>query len=330
MNNKRFSFKKIILIIFGILVISILVFSHTIPFPEGRYTEKELSDPDSRFIDINGVSVHYKMYGNGKPVFILLHGTMTTTYTWHEVTGPLSKIGTVIAYDRTSFGLTSRPMKDEWNNTSPFGYEIQSDLVIELMDAFKIKEAVLVGNSMGGAIAMMTSQRNPERVKALVLVDPVQNRHAIPHVFRVLARTPLLRKIGPLYIQKNIKRFGDFLYPLSYHDPSKIKPDYYSEYFKITEINNFARGIWELLIAARPFEDLLAPEKIKTPTLVIAGADDRVAGIEDTSSGTQDLVKLSKKIKDSKLAVIPVCGHVPQEECPVEFIQTVMEFIHNK
>lgn len=327
MKYKKINIKKILLIIFGALFALFLIIPLFIPFPKGEFTEKELSDPDSHFIDIDGISVHYKMYGNGDTVFILLHGTLATTFTWNEVTEPLSKIGTVIAYDRPSFGLTSRPMKGEWNKTSPYGYEAQVNLLFGLMDKLNIKNAVLIGNSMGGAIALMAAEQYPGRVKALVLTDPVQNRHALPYGLKLFADMPQMRRIGSLYIHNNIKRFGNFLYLLSYHDTSKIKDEYIKEYFKIFQIKNFEQGLMELLIAAKPFEKLLNPEKIQVPTLIITGDDDRVAGIKDFHTGTEDLIGLSEKIKDSQMVIIPECGHVPQEECPEEFLKAVGKFV---
>jgi pimeloyl-ACP methyl ester carboxylesterase len=326
MKNKWFNLKKGIFIIPVILFV-FLILPLLIPYPDGEFTGQQLSDPDSRFININGILLHYKIYGNGNTVFILLHGTLTTTFTWHEIIDPLSKIGTVIVYDRPSFGLTSRPVAGDWKGSSPYGYEAQADIVISLMDKLKLKQAVLIGNSMGGAIAMITAEKYPERIKALVLVDPVQNRHALPSGLRILAAAPQFRRVGPLFIHYNIKKFGVYLYPLSYHDTSKIKQEYYNEYFKILKIKNFERGLWELLVAARPFEDILNPGKITTPTLIIAGDDDRVAGIKNINSGTEDIIKLSKKIKKSKLAIIHECGHVPQEECPYDFFQAVDKFI---
>jgi pimeloyl-ACP methyl ester carboxylesterase len=327
MKNRKSPIKIFLPVILGIIITGILIIPLFIPYPTGKYTEKQLADSDSRFIMVDGLSVHYKMYGTGKTVYILLHGTLATTFTWRDIAKTLSEKGTVIAYDRPSFGLTSRPMADEFDKSSPYGYEAQVNLLIHFMDALNVKHAVLIGNSMGGAIACMAAEQYPKRFDALVLVDPVQSRHALPVVVNFLAKTPQLRHMGVFYIHNNIKKFGNFLYPLSWHDKSKIKQEYCDEYFKIFKIKNFEQGLWEFLVAARPLEKLLNPENIKIPTLVIAGDDDRVAGIEHESTGTQDLIQLSQKIRNSRLVVIPDCGHIPQEECPAAFLQAVREFV---
>ena len=52
---------------------------------EGLVTEKDLADPDSKFIEVNDVTVHYKEMGEGKTTFILLHGFGASVYSWREV-----------------------------------------------------------------------------------------------------------------------------------------------------------------------------------------------------------------------------------------------------
>ena len=76
---------------------------------DGLVTETEFADPDSKFIEINDVTVHYKEMGTGETTFILLHGFGASTYSWREVMDDFSQHGRVIAYDRPAFGLTERP-----------------------------------------------------------------------------------------------------------------------------------------------------------------------------------------------------------------------------
>ena len=72
-----------------------------------------MADPDSRFIELNGLNVHYKQAGSGEPLIVLLHGFSASTFSWREVMQPLAAFGTVVAYDRPGFGLTERPLGDE-------------------------------------------------------------------------------------------------------------------------------------------------------------------------------------------------------------------------
>jgi pimeloyl-ACP methyl ester carboxylesterase len=75
------------------------------PFPFSQ-----LVDPDSQFIEVKGLGVHYKELGAGNETFILLHGFSASVYTWREVMQSFAELGRVVAYDRPAFGLTSRPL----------------------------------------------------------------------------------------------------------------------------------------------------------------------------------------------------------------------------
>ena len=192
----RTRFTKAVLIVLAVLLVLVVVGPLLVPYPPiaDAVSAQQFAGPDSHFVTVSGISVHYKRYGQGQPTFILLHGTLLNTDTWRMVAEPLAQQGTVIAYDRPSFGLTSRPMPGDWTGESPYGYEAQTDLLISLMDTLGIRRAILVGNSMGGAIAALTAQRYPDRVQALILAAPGQTAHGTPDGIRWLFATPQLRR----------------------------------------------------------------------------------------------------------------------------------------
>ena len=135
-------------------------------------TEKDFADPDSKFIEVNDVTVHYKEMGAGETTFILLHGFGASVYSWREVMDDFAQRGRVIAYDRPAFGLTERPMPEDWVE-NPYGMKANIELLRGLMDALNIEKAVLVGNSAGGGVAggvwlgISRTEWN-----SLILVDP--------------------------------------------------------------------------------------------------------------------------------------------------------------
>lgn len=281
---------------------------------------QSLADDDSQFVTINGVTLHYKRYGQGEPVFILIHGTLMNTHTWHKVIEPFAKLGTVIAYDRPPFGLASRPMPGTWEGESPYSYKSQTDLLVGLMDELDISQAILVGNSMGGSIAMLTAQYHPDRVKALILVAPAQTGHGFPAAARWLFATPQMRRLGPLFLRSQLEKFALNLYDQSWPAPSQIQAEDKDIYFTFFRIENWDRGLWEFLVAAKPLETILDPYVIAAPTLVITGDDDRIVG-------TANNIELSKRIPNAQLSTIAECGHVPQEECPVKFMEAIEQWL---
>lgn len=304
----------------GILLLLLLVGPFLVPVPplEDTVPVESLVDPDSRFIEVNGVDVHYKVYGQGEPTFILLHGFGASLFSWREVTAPLAEFGTVIAYDRPAFGLTERPLT--WEGANPYSQEAQVELVVGLMDALGVERAILVGNSAGGTIAMLTALKYPQRVQSLILADPaVYAGGGAPAWIRPLLGTPQMRHLGPL-VARQIQSRGPELIKLSWHDPSKVTPGILEGYQKPLRIADWDRALWELTLASR--ESGLADRlgEFDLPILVITGDDDRIVPTEQS-------VRLADELPDAQLVVIPQCGHLPHEERPAEFMQAVTEFL---
>ena len=304
----------------AILVVLALVGPFLIPVPplENTVSAESLADEDSQFIEVNGVNVHYKTYGNGEPVFILLHGFGASLFSWHEVTTPLAEYGTVIAYDRPAFGLTERPL--EWEGESPYSQDSQVELVIGLMDALGIEKATLVGNSAGGTISMLTALKYPERIESLILVDPaVYAGGGAPAWIRPLLGTPQMRHVGPL-IARQIQEQGVEFIKTAWHDPSKIPQATFDGYKKPLQVENWDKALWELTLSSRESGLAERVNEFNLPILVITGDDDRIVPTEQS-------VRLAAEIPNADLVVVPQCGHLPHEECPDEFMQAVQDFL---
>jgi len=311
---------KAVLIVLAALLVIVLVGPFLAPIPplQGTLPPEQLADPDSQFITLNGVRVHYKQTGQGQPAMLLLHGFAASEFSWREAMQPLAKFGTVIAYDRPAFGLTERPQK--WTGENPYGSEFQADTVFAMMDAKNVQQAILIGNSAGGTIATLAALRHPERVRALILVDAaIYSRKSSSGVMDWLLQTPQAQRLGPLFV-RSIKDWGMDFARSAWHDPSKITPDIWTGYLKPLKADNWDRGLWEFNQAPRAVSLSTRLDEIKLPVLVITGDDDRIVPTENS-------VRLARELPNARLAVIPNCGHVPHEECPAAFMRAVAEFI---
>jgi pimeloyl-ACP methyl ester carboxylesterase len=311
---------KILLIVLAVLLVILLVGPFLVPVPplEGTKTVQELADPDSLFVEINGLTVHYKIMGQGEPVFVLLHGFGASLYSWHAVMEPLSQYGTVIAFDRPAFGLTERPMT--WNGESPYSPQAQVDLLLGLLDHFNVDKAILVGNSAGGTVSMNFYLQHPERVEALVLVDPaVYGGGGAPAGTQWLLRTPQMRHIGPL-IARQIQVRGPELLQTAWYNPAKLTQETIDAYQKPLSVENWDKALWELTIASQEsnLPDRLA--EFTLPVLVITGDTDRIVPTENS-------IALAGELPSATLVVIPLAGHVPHEEQPALFMQAVDVFL---
>lgn len=315
--------QRLLLNTFLILAVLACLGPFLVPVPplEGTVTEASLADPDSKFIEVNDVTVHYKEQGSGETTYILLHGFGASVYSWREVMDDFAALGRVIAYDRPAFGLTERPMPETWTY-NPYGMEANIELLRGLMDALGVEKAVLVGNSAGGAVAVAFALRYPERVKALVLVDPGLGGGRgpqFPDWALPLMRTPQMRHIGPLLV-RNIAVDGDEGILRAWSDPSKVTDEIFDGYHKPLQANNWDRALYELTFApAYPELRPMLPD-LRTPTLIIAGADDRIIRPWYFES-------IAQEIPDAQLILLPHCGHLPHEECPGEFMLYVFHFL---
>ena len=314
--------RRIVLIVVGVLLLVVLVGPFLIPIPPLKDTvpPEQLADPDSRFIEVNGLRVHYKTMGEGEPVLVLLHGFAASLFSWREAMEPLSEVGTVIAFDRPAFGLTERPMPGEWGDQNPYTSEAQVELTVGLLDALGVERAILVGNSAGGTVAMLTALAHPEQVQGLVLVDAaIYVSASTPGVLRPLLNTPQMEHVGPLLVRR-IRTWGEDFARMAWHDPSNITPEIWEGYLKPLQAQNWDRALWELTRASRaPHLAARLPE-VQADCLVITGDDDRIVP-------TAQSIRLGQELPRATLVVIPDCGHVPQEECPAPFLQAVTDFV---
>jgi len=291
----------------------------------GTVPERELADPDSRVVEVNGVTVHYKEMGQGEPVYILLHGFGASEFSWREVMEPLSTSGRVIAYDRPAFGLTERPMEGNWTGTNPYSVQGNVELLDGLMDELGVDKAILVGNSAGGEVAAAYAIEHPERVQGLVLVDPAVgngSRGPIPQWAVSLMASPQIRHIAPLLVRTIAGDMGNDTIRMAWHDPSRIDPEVYEGYRKPLRANNWDKALYEFTIAGNPANYSGRLANLTMPVLVVTGDDDQIVPTEQS-------IQVSREIPGAELVVLKDCGHVPQEECPDQFMTSVQSFLED-
>ena len=196
----------------------------------------------------------------------------------------------------------------------------QVELTTGLMDQLGIDEAVLVGNSAGGAVAMLTALENPKRVKALVLIDPAVYSGGNPSpIMRWLANTPQMRRLGPL-VARQIQGWGLGFARSAWHDPAQITDDIWEGYQKPLQAADWDRALWEMTAASAPSGLPARLAELTLPVLVITGDDDRIVPTEQS-------VKLANELPNAELVVVPACGHVPQEECPQAVLDAIQTFL---
>jgi len=279
------------------------------------------ADPDSKFMAVDGLAVHYKLRGTGDPVFLLLHGFGASVFSWRKVTEPLARLGSVVAFDRPGFGLTDRPMPDRWLSGSPYGEDAYARLTAGLMDGLGIGRAILVGHSAGGELAVRVALRHPERVTGLVLEAPALKgyHYRLPHAVRWFLSTRPARMAGPRLARAMVGRLSRLI-DISWHDTTKLDEETLAGYRRPLRTMNWDRALWEIIIAPKGEPMARRLGELRVPVLFVTGDDDRIVLARMTREA-------AAQVPGSALVVIANCGHLPHEECPAEFVAAVERFV---
>jgi len=117
----------------------------------------------------DGLAVRYEVVGAGAPPLVLVHGWSCDRTYWRHQTAHFSRRATVVTVDLGGHG-ESGTGRVAWTVRS-FG-----DDVVAVLDALDLRDAVLVGHSLGGQIVRQVAYRNPKAVAGLVLVDPAADQ----------------------------------------------------------------------------------------------------------------------------------------------------------
>jgi len=288
--------------------------------PFNRLLPDQLATPDSQFLDLSGLRLHLRMAGRGDPVMLLVHGFAASTFTWHAVFDRLSEIGTVIAIDRPGFGLTARAANDDWHGANPFDHDAQADLLVALLDRLGIEHAMLIGHSAGGTVATLAALRHPRRFTRLVLIAPAIYLNLPPPLWlkHWLDYRPVQRLVP--VVTHSLARLDGPILRRAWHDPGRIPPDTRAAYTEPFHLYGWDAGMLALARANRPLDLPSHLSELTQPILIITGDDDRIVP-------TAQSLRLAAELPRAELIVIPDCGHIPQEEQPVAFLEALERFV---
>ncbi len=247
--------------------------------------------------------------GQGEPL-VFLHGLLASSASWQDVLAGCSSGRPAIAVDLPGFGCSDRP----W----PHDYTVagQARSLLRFFDARGIRRAVLVGNSLGGALALYLAVEHPERVAALVLVDPATPQARIPWTVR-LVRAPLL---GEAALALALRPFVSvWLKRGLYARASRVTDREIDDAWRPLKI----RGTRRAALAAIRTDPLAyrgLEARVRVPTLVVWGERDRLL---PACEGEH----VRSRIAGSELLIIPGAGHLPQREQPEAFARALAEFL---
>jgi pimeloyl-ACP methyl ester carboxylesterase len=115
---------------------------------------------------VNGITLHHEEHGAGAPI-LLVHGCGSSALGFAGAVAQLAELGRVIAYDRRGCHRSERPQPYERTSVAEHAEDAAG-----LLEALAATPAVVIGRSYGGTVAADLALRHPDRVRALVLLEP--------------------------------------------------------------------------------------------------------------------------------------------------------------
>ena len=251
------------------------------------------------------VKLHYSEAGQGTPV-VLLHGFPLSGAIWHEQQQQLSEQYRVIVPDLRGHGRSPAPR-------GVYEMDLLARDVLTLLDELQIKQAIIMGHSMGGYVTLAAWKRAPERFRALGLIasqagadteEGRQNRHKL--VEKVVANgvQVVAEAMLPKLFAANLPAEAPIIEPV-----------------RQLILNTPLAGIVGSLqgMAARPDSSALLPN-INIPVLILAGDQDQIIP-PDKAKAT------AAAMKTATLRIVENAGHMPMLEQPQATMTAIRTFL---
>jgi pimeloyl-ACP methyl ester carboxylesterase len=282
---------------------------------QARAAERK-TPPIGRFIDIDGVRLHYIEQGQGDPV-VLIHGngTLIQDFTVSGLVDGLSGRHRVIVFDRPGFGYSTRPRSRIWTPLA------QAEVLQKALDQLGVERPVVLGHSWGTLVAVALALQFPSRVRGLVLTSgyyfptarldvPLLSPPAIPVIGDIMRYTvsPLL---GRLLLPRIIRRL---------FEPAPV-PERFDRLFpkemmlRPSQLRAAAADTALMIPAATELQ--VRYRELKMPTVIVTGADDKITDVGRQSE------RLYKTVPQSRFVALPSLGHMVHHLAPDEVMKAV-------
>jgi pimeloyl-ACP methyl ester carboxylesterase len=274
------------------------------------YNVRRRHPPTGRFIDIDGVRLHYTERGAGSPV-VLLHGNLVTS-TDFERSGVLDHVARrghrVIAIDRPGFGYSKQPRRYAWTADE------QADLLKQAFHQLGLNRPVVVGHSWGTLVALALALNNPADVSGLCLVAG--------YYYPTLRADVAMASVGAIPIVGDLLRYtvsplaGRSMLPLAFKQmfsprpvPPAFEQDVAREFsLRPSQIHAESRDGASMVDAVIGMEDRY--RELRMPVAIFAGENDRIVDVG------RHPVRLHKEIAQSTLHMVPQAGHMVHYAVP--------------
>ena len=248
---------------------------------------------------------------DGRPV-VLLPGWAVSAFTYRHQLPALGAAG----YRATAVDLKGHGFSDKPIGRGEYTFETMARHVEEVVGAFATRPAVVVGQSMAGALAIQLATTRRDLVSALVLIGPV-GLGVIPFIRAAVLLTPrLVDPVAPYLARRGVVRAG---LRLVYADPRRITEDTVDEYWAPAQFPAYARALRALVHDFRwaPFPDPTLT-MLDERTLVVFGARDRLV---------RNAEWRVRRLVGPTVVLVDDAGHAVNEEQPDVVNADMLQFL---
>jgi len=269
-----------------------------------------------RFIDVNGVRLHYIDRGEGPPL-VLLHGngSMIEDFTSSGLVDLAAQKYRVIVLDRPGYGHSTRPRAKVW------AAEDQANLIHAALERIGVSRAVILGHSWGTLVAVALALRHPEVVSGLVLASGYYYPSArLDAVIMAGPAVPLLGDIARFTIAPIASRLAWPLLMRKIFGPAPV-PAKFNQFPKEMAIRpSQLRASAEESALLIPTADAASSEyeDLRMPVVIVAGAEDRLIDPAEQS------LQLHRAIPQSTFRPVRGSGHMVHQTHP-EFVLAAVD-----
>lgn len=276
-------------------------------------------DATSRSAGFEGLDLHYHEAGDGPDTLMLLHGAGPGVSGWSNFSGNLEHYAQhfrSVIVDLPGFGKSAHPAEYDRSYL-----EYAADAIVALMDELGVDQAHILGNSLGGSVAVRLVLKYPDRVKRLVLMGPGS---ALSIGLFAPRPSEGIRRLMEFQLapEKTKEKMEAFLRSMVF-DQSLVTQDLIDSRFATATDPATAGGLKAMQVANQkfPVEGELWREagQIKHDVLITWGREDRVQPLDGAFVGF-------RLLENARLHVFPKCGHWAMIEQREEFQRLTTDF----
>jgi pimeloyl-ACP methyl ester carboxylesterase len=272
-----------------------------------------------RVMSVNGERVVYRRAGKG-PVLLLVHGMAGSAETWRHVMPALAKRFTVLAPDLLGQGQSDKPRGD-------YSLGAHANTLRDLLDALGYQRVTVVGQSLGGGVAMQFAYQFLERCERLVLVDSGGLGREVTFYLRMLT-VPGFEYVFPLFSTPGLRDAGNLI--ATWLDRAGVRStpasqEIWRSYASLADAESrraFFRSLRDVIDLSGQAVSALSRlyRAAHLPTLIVWGAQDPFIPVSHALAA-------HKAIPGSRLEIFDGVGHYPHCEAPERFIAVLVDFI---